>query len=587
MNLKTQKMKPYYLFSLVVVCYSSLVVSYAQLTYQEITSGLNVVTFEGGETEIEVGDIDGDGDLDIVTIGDHGSPNINATEAGIMVFKNNGSGTAWTLSKYGNFGYGGVAIGDVNQDGKADVVMGMHHNYATSGLGSQMMEVAIGDGTGSNWTQSSAGLLGNGNWGMFSPDFGDINNDGLLDIVCTPFSFDDGFHAYKNSGTGNNWISTQIMNTGNIINYNCRLGDFNNDGDLDVMISCQAGSVFKGNGQGTFSPMKTGLPNDWTMKFAIADLDNNGSKDVAVVSSGSVTTYKYNGTSWVTFGNTNLPTTGAKYVGLADMDMDGFCDLLTFSSSGIVIYKGDGAGNWTANGNITLTINHVRGLSIADLNHDGYSDIVYFGSSGGNNVLKVFLHTGQNPSLNLLPEFPKGQECFKPGSVQFLKWLSSVPSGPNATVKIEFSSTGSTGPWTLISNSVPNSGIYQWVLPNIISNNCFLKYTITQGANSHSVVMSKPFGIGNCTPPTPTGMNEADWENMVSVFPNPSFGEFTVYDAKPGSILRIYDILGNKVYETTLYSEPQIVNLNVTNGIYFCEIHLGKRTITQKIAITK
>lgn len=586
-------MKKHFLFTAFFAChlsfviYLSPVICNAQLTYQQVTSGLNAVTFEGGETEIELGDIDGDGDLDIVSIGDHGSPYVNVTEAGIMVWKNNGSGTQWSFSKYGNLGYGGVALGDVNSDGKMDVAMGMHHNYASSGLGSQMMEVALGDGSGSNWTQSSAGLLGNGIWGMFSPDLGDINNDGLLDIVCTPFSYDDGFRAYRNSGTGNNWISTQTMSTGNIINYNCKLGDFNNDGNADVMIACQAGSVFKGNGLGTFTSMKTGLPSDWTMKFAIADLDNNGSKDVAIVSSGAITTYKYNGTSWVTFGNANLPTAGAKYVGLADMDMDGFCDLLAFTSSGITIYKGDGAGNWIAYGTVAFTINNVRGLSVADLDHDGYSDIVYFGSSGGNNQLKVFLHTVSNPTLNLLPEFPKGQECFKPGSVQFVKWLSSVPSGPNATVSIDFSSSGSNGPWSPVANAVPNSGIFQWVLPNVTSNNCFLKYTITQGSSSQTVVMSKAFGIGNCTPPTPTGIEETSLEDLISVYPNPSSGAVTVEGAGTGNTLKIYDVFGNTVYETTLNAERETLNPGAASGIYFCEIQAGERTITQKLVITK
>ena len=60
--------------------------SHAQFTYTQITNGLNTVTFEGGNSEIEVGDIDNDGDLDIVSIGDHGNPFINATESGIMVW---------------------------------------------------------------------------------------------------------------------------------------------------------------------------------------------------------------------------------------------------------------------------------------------------------------------------------------------------------------------------------------------------------------------------------------------------------------------------------------------------------------------
>src|SRR5678816_1448167 len=80
------------------------------LSYELITSGLNAVSFESGLTELEAGDVNGDGNVDIVTIGDHGSPNVNATEAGIMVWVNDGQGTNWSLTKQGDFGYGGVAL---------------------------------------------------------------------------------------------------------------------------------------------------------------------------------------------------------------------------------------------------------------------------------------------------------------------------------------------------------------------------------------------------------------------------------------------------------------------------------------------
>lgn len=580
-------------FILISALSLSFCIAKAQLTYQTVTSGLNAVTFEGGDSEIELGDIDGDGDLDIVTIGDHGSPNVNVTEAGIMVWKNNGSGTTWSLTKTGNLGYGGVALGDVNEDGKMDVAMGMHHNYATSGLGSQMLEVALGNGTGSSWTQASTGLLGNGVWGMFAPDFGDINNDGKLDLVCTPFSYDDGLRVYKNGGSGTSWIQTQALPTGNIVNYNCKLGDFDNDGNLDLMTACQGGTARKGNGQGTFSSMSTGLPADWTMKFAVGDIDNNGSKDLAVVSSGAITTHKYSAGSWKTIGNTNLPTTGAKYAALADMDMDGFCDLLAFMSSGITIYKGDGAGNWTANGTIPLTTAYVRGLAIADLDHDGYSDIAYFGTSGGNNSLKVFLHTVSSPSLSVLPDFPKGNECFKAGSVQFAKWLSSVPAGPNATTTIEFSSTGTSGPWTTIVSNAPNSGVYQFVLPSVTSPNCHLKYTVTQGSSTQSAI-TNPFGVGSCMT---TGIHEQN--NPVqdlTIYPNPvnatGYVEFTLEDVS-GVEINILDMLGKNV---TSISQEQMsagahrIPVSVADmhaGIYFCTVKAGDLLMQGKMVVVK
>jgi hypothetical protein len=69
------------------------------LSYTLVTSGLDAVTFEIGLTELEAVDVDRDGRIDLVTIGDHGSPRVNATEAGIMVWKSNGAGTDWSLVK--------------------------------------------------------------------------------------------------------------------------------------------------------------------------------------------------------------------------------------------------------------------------------------------------------------------------------------------------------------------------------------------------------------------------------------------------------------------------------------------------------
>lgn len=49
-------------------------------------SSFNALTLEGGQTEIEFADINNDGHLDLLTVGDHGSPLINTSQHGISVF---------------------------------------------------------------------------------------------------------------------------------------------------------------------------------------------------------------------------------------------------------------------------------------------------------------------------------------------------------------------------------------------------------------------------------------------------------------------------------------------------------------------
>ncbi|MEO0252881.1 MAG: VCBS repeat-containing protein, partial [candidate division WOR-3 bacterium] len=166
------------------------------LSYILSSNGLSYPQWEHGRTEIEMEDINNDGKIDLLTIGDHGSPYVNTQEHGIMVYFGDGYGN-WQNYMNGNFGYGGIAIGDVNNDGHKDAGYAMHHNYSNNDFGDQLIEVALGDGTGMNWVPWDDSLADEGqSWGMFSTDFADINNDGLLDIGSVSFGCCDGIHIY-------------------------------------------------------------------------------------------------------------------------------------------------------------------------------------------------------------------------------------------------------------------------------------------------------------------------------------------------------------------------------------------------------
>ena len=463
--------------------------SYA-LDYIESSNGLSIPQWEGGHTEIEMADIDGDGNIDLVSVGDHGSPFINTEIHGIMVYFGNGYGV-WELVMNGNFGYGGVAVGDCNLDGFPDVGYGIHHNYSSTDFGNQLIEVALGDGSGQNWIPWDDNLASQGEeYGMFASDFADIDNDGDLDIAVTSFGFGNDLMVYRNQMNGAWQFAADL--TGGNTDMVVQFGDINNDGNVDLAASYQNGSVFFGTGTGTFHDAEYNLPPGSMMGrsgLSLGDIDNDGGMDLSYVDGGAVKVWVWDDSQnlWVDYSG-NLPADGYTYSQLCDMDGDGFCDVAAGGSGHVTVWTGDGGGNWTAAAEYTIFNDPDCSFEAfrvgGDVDHNGYPDIVHLTDEGGwinsYNHLRLYKESSIGDELSIMAVYPKGGENLLGGSIRFLDWLSEVPRGDTAAVDLEFSSTGLSGPWEIIASDIPNNGRYQWTVPqNINSNECYFRYTLS------------------------------------------------------------------------------------------------------------
>ena len=74
-------------------------------------------------------------------------------------------------------------------------------------------------------------------------------------------------------------------------------------------------------------------------------------------------------------------------------------------------------------------------------------------------------------------------------------------------------------------------------------------------------------------------------DDEVSIYPNPSNGRFTVSGLKSPVQIQVYSLFGEKVFETTVNSKSQTLNLNVARGIYSVKINSGEKIIVKKLVV--
>ena len=482
--------------TLILVSYPALVATVPparSLNYVDSSSGLEFPAMYSGPTELEFADVNGDGHVDIGMVGDHDSPGMS--QHGITVWLGDGAGH-WSARQSGYFGYGGIAFGDVNGDGLMDVGYAMHHTDPGSDFGDQLIEVALGDGTGENWIPWDDGLATSGEtWGMFGTDFADVDNDGDLDIGSISFGCCAGLHVYLNNGDGT-WTQSWGVLDGDAYEI-FQFGDINGDGFIDFAAAHSYGTVWLGDGQGNFTVADYGLPGgvgDWREGVALGDVNGDGRDDLAFRNAnGGIDVWSYVGPGvWQNLSGT-LPASGNfYYTQIADMNLDGHGDIVACARGQIRVYGGDGAGNWELLTTVNIGGSGAKAFRAGvDADHNGYPDIVMVNREP-NNRARFYRETTPVSSTWVYPKYPRGGEVMYAGSVRFIDWHAAVANG-ESTVTIELSVVGPDGPWIEIASNVPNNGRFQWHLPRHLtsSNTCYLRYTLGEA----QAVTPAPFTI--------------------------------------------------------------------------------------------
>jgi hypothetical protein len=378
-------------------------------------------TADGGD--FTVGDIDGDGDPDLVAV----AASVFAGFGEAFALRNDGAGQLLEPEPLHVGDRAQLArIADFDGDGLPDVAglrgwtiffergrgdLGLHAPRSLDPFPAGWLDVGDIDGDGDpdfvSSSQSSIRVRKNDGTGNFTsilyadgingqthqPHLVDLNADGVLDLVVTGSGQgSSGMEVSLLMGQpGGTFALGLSLDTGFTQAYESAIGDVDGDGDLDIAVTVfKTGGifgvqVFRSTGSFTFAAPEF-LPTAGAWSASAGDLDEDGRDEFVVTSAstGRVYVVGCDGNGPIAFqqeidlGGQYAARTGA----LGDIDHDGDLDFVVVRANALQTLLNDGTGTLALA--MTLPIsNDGYAMSLADVTGDGVKDVVvvHFGLS--------------------------------------------------------------------------------------------------------------------------------------------------------------------------------------------------------------
>lgn len=398
------------------------------------TGVINVANAGYGKVATPAGDVNGDGRDDfLVTAETYDGPEDNEGKAFLYYGSNSGVSTtpAWSYeSNYVGalFGHSASGVGDVNNDGFDDVVIGANGYDTEKGKLYLFLGGLTGLSATPNWTY--LGQQANQDLGEFISDAGDVNNDGYDDVIAGAHYYDKVPGTITNSGkaflflgnaTGlgaspawtyegsecNEYLGFKVSTA----------GDVNKDGYADVLVGSPQYGATDGGAAFLFRGSSTGLAATPTQTFTISansayfgnpvaaggDINKDGWPDILIGASRYDGTQANKGAVFAYYGSsTGFPSApswqaigdeisngyfGSAWYSAGDVNGDGYNDVVagacgynSFEGRAFV-YEGSATGLkstpiWTKTGGMTNSYMGWFADTAGDVNGDGASDFL-------------------------------------------------------------------------------------------------------------------------------------------------------------------------------------------------------------------
>jgi hypothetical protein len=240
----------------------------------------------------------------------------------------------------------------------------------------------------------------------------DLTGAGPLDVVSA--SYDDGTLTvfYNSTQTPGTFQAPIVLSSPGASQV--AIGDMNNDGLQDLVSADFNVSLFMQTAPGTFAA-PVGLYPGGANWVAVGDLNNDGIADIALTDSvgvkvllhtGAAASLTYAAPVAVFTQSVNPGITGANLIAIADVNGDGLNDLVITDPGpvgspptvNILLQNKSAPGTFLAPVSYTLSGTSIpQSIVVADVNGDGRPDIVI----GGTAVVNVLLNNASAPGTFL------------------------------------------------------------------------------------------------------------------------------------------------------------------------------------------
>jgi Ca2+-binding RTX toxin-like protein len=433
-----------------------------------------ISTAAEGATSVFAADVDGDGNMDVLSA---------STEDGKIVWYENDGNENFVAHIISTAADGAVSViaADVDGDGDMDVLSAS--TSAVTGSSSDDKIAWYENDGNQNFTAHVISTAADGAFSVFAAD---VDGDGDIDVLSASVDADK-IAWYENDGNQN--FAAHIISTAADGAVSVFAADVDGDGDLDVLsASIYDGKIvwYENDGAENFTTHVITAAVDAAISVFAADVDGDGDTDVLGAfrdgEDGKIVWYENDGDENFTAHVITADADWLRSVVAADVDGDGDIDVLSASSSSrtdsssdnkIDWYENDGNENFTAHV-ISIAADGAFSVFAADVDGDGDLDVL------SASVLDDKIAWYENLNLSLIVTSPNGGESWQEGSTQTITWDST--GNPGSNVKFELYKGGQLN--RTISSSTSNDGSYVWTIPSSQATGSDYTVKITSTSNS-------------------------------------------------------------------------------------------------------